>query len=213
MDDQSPVEYQSPTPVPKHSFTERIIGAIKLQRPIYDEVRRDPSAMLQAAGIVAVTGLLSGISQFAEVRGQTFDADGKTYHVTDSFLAPLGGGIGIAIAALIFWALAAVLFRFVATKMLGSPETGIQWQEVARPLGFASAPSLLILLTPIPIIGFLVGSVVGIWSFAAQIVAMSEVFRVSKLRSFAIIVVSWIGATLVLSILLCVCILAASAVS
>ncbi len=204
---------QSPAPAqPQHSLVDRIVGAVKLSRPIYDEVRRDPSAMMQAAGIVAVTGLLSGISQFADARGQTFEIDDRTYEITDSFFGPLVSGIAIAVLGLIFWVIASLLFRFVATKMLNSPETNIQWQEVARPLGFASAPSLLIILTPIPVLGFIVGSIVGLWSFAAQIVAMSETFRVSKWRSFFIILVSWIGFSVVLGLLICICIFAALAV-
>ncbi len=204
----------APAPAqPSHTFVERIIGAVKLSRPIFDEVRRDPSAMMQAAGIVGVTGLLSGISQFAEVRGQTIDVGDRSYEVTDSFLGPLASGIGIAVLALISWVIASLLFRFVGTKLLKSPETNLQWQEVARPLGFASAPSLLLILTPIPILGFLVGSVVGLWSFASQIVAMSETFRVSKWRSFAIILVSWIGFSIVLALILCIVIFAVAAVA
>lgn len=207
---QSPVPAPAP---PMHSFVDRIVGAVKLSRPIYDEVRRDPSAMMQAAGIVAVTGLLSGISQFAEYRGDVIDlGDGNTFTVTDSFFGPLGAGIGVTVLALISWVVASLLFRFVGTKMLNSPETNIQWQEVARPLGFASAPSLLIILTPIPILGVIVGSIVGIWAFAAQIVAMSETFRVSKWRSFFIILVSWLGLSIVLALLLCICAFAVAAV-
>ena len=206
----------SPTPSPAqpaHSFVERVIGAVKLSRPIFDEVRRDPSSMTQAALIVLVTGLLSGISQFAEFRGETIDLGGdNTFDVTNSFFGPLASGIAIAILALIFWIVAALIFRLVGVKMLNSPETNIQWQEVARPLGFASAPSLLLILTPIPVLGFLVGSIVGLWAFAAQIVAMSETFRVSKLRAFAIILVAWIGLSIVLALIVCVCILAATAV-
>ncbi len=204
----------TPTPVqPSHSFVERIIGAVKLSRPIFDEVRRDPSAMMQATGIVVVTGLLSGISQFADVRGQSFEFNDRTYEVTDSFLGPLASGIVVAILALISLVVASLLFRFVGTKLLKSPETTLQWQEVARPLGFASAPSLLIILTPIPILGVVIGSIVGLWAFAAQIVAMSETFRVSKLRSFALILISWIGFSIILAMLLCVCILIATAVA
>jgi hypothetical protein len=208
------MEYQAPppAPAPAHSFGERVVGAVKLERPVYDEVRRDPSAMMQAAAVVGATGLLSGIGQFAEIRGQEFEVDNRTYHVADSFLVPLGGGIGIALTGLVFWVIAAVLFRFVGVRMLGSPETSIQWQEIARPLGFASAPGLLTILTPIPILGFLVSSVVGIWVLAAQIVSMSEVFRVSKWRAFAIMLVAWLGASLILSLLLCICIFAAAAV-
>jgi uncharacterized membrane protein len=204
----------TPPTQPSHSFVDRIIGAVKLSRPIYDEVRRDPSAMMQAAGIVVVTGLLSGISQFAEIRGDTIDfGDDNTYEVTNSFFGPLVSGIGVAVLSLVVWVVSAVLFRFVATKLLSSPETSIQWQEVARPLGFASAPSLLLILTPIPILGFLVGSVVGIWTFVAQLVAMSETFRVSKWRAFFIMLVAAFALAIVISIVVCACILAALAIA
>lgn len=196
---------------PMHSFVDRIVGAIKLDRPIYDEVRRDPSAMMQAAGIVVVTGLLSGISQFADIRGRSFEVDDRTYEVTNSFFGPLAAGIAIAVLGLVFWVITAVLYRFVGTKLLGSPETGIQWQEVARPLGFASAPSLLLILTPIPVLGFIIGSILWIWTLASQIVAMSETFRVSKWRAFFIIVVSALLLAVFAGLLTCVCILAASA--
>jgi uncharacterized membrane protein len=215
MDYQPQLPQPAPVPAqPAHSFVDRIIGAVKLSRPIYDEVRRDPSAMMQAAGIVAMTGLLSGISQFAEVRGDTIDIGGdNTYEVTNSFFGPLVSGIGVAVLSLVVWVLSAVLFRFVATKLLNSPETNIQWQEVARPLGFASAPSLLLILTPIPILGFFVGSIVGIWTFVAQLVAMSETFRVSKWRAFSIMLVAALALVIVISMVVCACILAALAIA
>ena len=50
---QAPVPYQQP-PVQTHSFGERVMGALKLERPIFDEVRRDTGAMTQAAlGVLA----------------------------------------------------------------------------------------------------------------------------------------------------------------
>lgn len=195
---------------PTHSFVERIIGAVKLSRPIYDEVRRDPSAMTQAAAVVGVTGLLSGISQFNEVRGETIDFGDSVYTVPDTFLGPLAAGIAVAVLAFISWVVAALIFRFVGVKLLNSPEQQIQWQEVARPLGFASAPSLLLILAPIPIIGFLVVSFLWIWSTAAQIVAMSEAFRVSKWRSFAIIIVAALVLSIVIGLFACLCILVAT---
>ncbi|TXG84576.1 MAG: hypothetical protein E6R14_05040 [Thermomicrobiales bacterium] len=205
--------FQEPVPAQgMHSFADRIVGSVKLSRPIFDEVRRDPSAMTQAAIVVVLTGLLSGISQFADLRGQTIEfGDGDSYTVSNSVFGPLISGISVAVAALIFWVIAALIFRLVAVKMLNSPESNIQWQEVARPLGFASAPGFLLILTPIPVLGFIIGSIVGLWSFAAQIVAMSETFRVSKLRAFATIVIASIGLGIFLGLLICVCVLAATA--
>ncbi len=198
----------TPAPVPaqsSHSFGDRIIGAIKLSRPIYDEVRLDPSAMMQAAGIVGVTGLLAGISQGAAARGESFEVEGRIYEIPDSALFPLAGGISIALLSLFFWVLLSVILRFVGTRLLKSPATDLQWQEVARPLGFASAPSLLLILTPIPVIGFIVANFLWIWSLATQLVSMSETFRVSKLRAFAIFLVSSLGLAIILAPILMHC--------
>jgi hypothetical protein len=208
------MEYQTlpPTPAPAHSFGERVMGAFRLERPIFDEVRRDANAMIQAAIVIGLTGFASGIGAFSGNQEQSFTVDDRTYHIGGSFLTGILAGVANVILALIFWVLISLLYRFVAVRLLSSPETEIQWQEVARPIAFGSAPSLLSLLTPIPILGPLASFIGGIWAFAAQIVALSETFRVSKWRAFAIILVSALAAALVIGLLACICVLAAVAI-
>ncbi|HET9662466.1 MAG TPA: YIP1 family protein [Thermomicrobiales bacterium] len=210
--DQSPTPYQQ-FPAPTHSFSERIIGALKLERPIFDEVRRDTSAMSQAAIIIAVAGFASGVGAFFSDQNQSFTVDDRTYNVGGSvFTGIIAGIVNIAIA-LIVWVLISLVYRFVAVRMLGSSETAIQWQEVARPIGFASSASMLSLLSPIPILGGLISFAAGIWAFAAQIVALSETFHVSKWRAFGIIVVSALATVLVIGILGCICVLVIFAIA
>lgn len=209
---QMPAPYQPP-PAPAHSFGERVIGALKLERPIFDEVRRDTSAMTQAAIIIAVAGFAGGIGAFFSDQNQSFTIDDRTYNVGGSVLTGIFAGVANVAISLIAWVFISLIYRFVAVRMLGSSETAIQWQEVARPVGFASAPSMLSLLSPIPILGALISFVAGIWAFAAQIVALSETFRVSKWRAFGIIVVSVILISLVIGILGCICVLAILAVA
>ena len=211
MDYQPPAPYQPP--VTSHSFGERIIGALKLERPIFDEVRRDPSAMSQAALITVVAGFASGIGAFFGDANQTFTIDDRTYTVGDSIFTGIIAGALNVILALVAWVVISLIYRFVAIRLLGSSEIGIQWQEVARPIGFASAPSMLGLLSPIPILGGLISLAAGIWVFATQIVALSETFRVSKWRAFGIIVVSAIAITVVVLVLGCICVLAILAIT
>lgn len=212
MDYQTPMPYQQP-PMQPHSFVERVLGALKLERPIFDEVRRDPSAMTQAALVIAATGFASGIGAFFGDTSQSFTIDDRTYTLGGSFFTGLiAGAVNIAIA-LVAWVVISLIYRFVAMRILNSPETGIQWQEVARPIGFASSPSMLALFAAIPVLGPILSLVGGIWAFATQIVALSETFRVTKWRAFGIIVVSAILITAVLSILGCICVLAIVAVT
>ena len=44
-----------------HSFTERMIGAARLDVDIYEEVEADTTATMQAAGVVAIVALASAI--------------------------------------------------------------------------------------------------------------------------------------------------------
>jgi hypothetical protein len=196
-----------------HSFGERVIGAFKLERPIFDEVRRDTNAMTQAAIIIAVSGFAGGVGAFFSDQNQSLTVDDRTYNVGGSVLTGIIAGAANIVISLIAWVFISLVYRFVALRMLGSQETSIQWQEVARPIGFASAPSMLSLLSPIPLLGALISFVAGIWAFAAQIVALSETFRVSKWRAFGIIVVSVILLSLVIGILGCICVLAILAVA
>jgi hypothetical protein len=207
-----PAPYQPP-PMQSHSFGERVIGAFKLERPIFDEVRRDTNAMTQAAIIIAVAGFAGGVGAFFSDQNQSLTVDDRTYNVGGSVLTGIIAGAANIVISLIAWVFISLVYRFVALRMLGSQETSIQWQEVARPIGFASAPSMLSLLSPIPLLGALISFVAGIWAFAAQIVALSETFRVSKWRAFGIIVVSVILLSLVIGILGCICVLAILAVA
>lgn len=209
-DFQSPMSY--PTGGTQHSFVERIVGVFKLDRSIFDEVRREVGAMNQAAMIVAVTGFATSFGSSFRSEMTTFTVNDSVYHIGGSSWATaiVSGVLGIVIS-LIGWVIGSMIYRFVAVRLLGSPESGIQWQEVARPIGFGAAPSALALLTPIPILGA-IGSLVGtIWGLAAQIVALSETFRVSKLRAFGIIFVSGIVVAIILIPLVCVLILIAAA--
>ena len=43
------------------SFGERVIGALKLDSAIYDEIEHDPDALGQAAGVIAIAAVCSGI--------------------------------------------------------------------------------------------------------------------------------------------------------
>lgn len=209
----SPSPYEPLSSGPSHSFIERVLGAFRLERPIFDEVRRDPSAMMQAAGLIALTGFASGLGNYYGESTQSFTVDDRTYEVGHSFLGAIASGLITIILALIAWVIISLIYRFVATRMLGAVAIGMQWQEVARPIGFASAPSLLALLTPIPLLGGIAALIGTIWAFAAQIVALSETFHFSKWRAFATILVSAILAGLVLSLIGCICVVAFLAIA
>ena len=85
------------------TFGQRIVGAVKLDVNIYEEVEADSTAFGQAMGVVVLSSLAAGIG-----------ATGR------------GGSPGLllgTIAALIGWFIWAWLTYFIGTRILPTPQT------------------------------------------------------------------------------------------
>jgi hypothetical protein len=134
----------------RRSFTERMLGAARFDLDVYEEVEADSTATGQAAGVVAIVALASAVGG-------------------------IGGGAEGAVralfAALIGWLLWAGITYFIGDKLLGGKAT---WGELLRTLGFAQAPGVLFALAAVPLLGWIVGIVVGIWLLFTGIVAIRQ---------------------------------------
>jgi hypothetical protein len=143
------------------SFTERIIGAARLDDSVYEEVEHDSDATVQAAGIVvlvAAASALGGLDRSA-------------------------AGISTAVAvSIIGWLLWAGITYLIGDKLLGGTAT---WGELLRTLGFAQAPGMLLMLMAVPAIGWAVQLVVGIWMLLAGVVAIRQALDFGTGRAIA----------------------------
>jgi hypothetical protein len=151
----------------RHSFTERMLGAAKLQVWTYEEVEADTDATGQAAGVVALVAIATAIGMVG------------------------GGGRGIIgglISAFVGWAIWAALTYGVGT-LLGGTAT---WGELLRTLGFAQAPGVLYVFGAIPVIGWLVRVVVAIWILIAAIIAIRQALDFGTGRAVLTAVIAWI---------------------
>ncbi|MBR9988680.1 MAG: YIP1 family protein [Gemmatimonadetes bacterium] len=132
------------------SMTDRMIGAAKLDIDVYEEVEADTTATSQAAGVVAIVALCSAIGG-------------------------IGGGaqgvFGGLIAAFVGWLLWAGITYLIGDKLLGGTAT---WGELLRTLGFAQAPGVLFLLGIVPLLGWLISLVVGLWILVTGVVAIRQ---------------------------------------
>ncbi len=104
------------------SFTERMMGAAKLDVQVYEEVEADRSATSQAMGVVLLSSLAGGIGSVG------LGAGGPSGFV--------GGGI----AAWIGWVIWAFLTYIIGTRLLPEPQTHADVGELMRTLGFAQSP-------------------------------------------------------------------------
>lgn len=132
------------------SFTERMLGAAKLDVSIYEEVEADTEATSQAAGVVAIVALASAIGGIG---------------------AGATGALGGLAAAIIGWLLWAGITYLIGDKLLGGTAT---WGQLLRTLGFAQAPGVLFALAIVPVLGWFVAIVVAVWLLFTGIVAIRQ---------------------------------------
>ena len=157
------------------SFTERMIGAAKLDVQVYEEVEVDTGATGQAMGVVLLSSLAGGIGSVGLGAGG------------------LGGFVGGGIAALIGWAIWAFLTYIIGTRLLAEPQTRADVGELMRTLGFAQSPGLVRIVGILPGVGSLAVSIVSIWMLVAMVIAVRQALDyTSTLRAVGVCLVGWV---------------------
>lgn len=139
----------------------RIIGIFKLDVNTFEEIESDSSATTQAAIIVAIVSLLSGLGSGigASVAGGNF--------LTSFFSTLVWGFIG--------WFLWALVSYFVGTSFFGGKSS---IDEMLRVIGFAYSP---LMLSIIPCVGPIIGS---IWALVAGFIAIRQGLDLDNMKAF-----------------------------
>ena len=118
------------------TFVQRIVGAARLNAATYEEVEADRSATAQAAAVVGLVAVASGLGLLA----------------AGGFMSLLMAAVG----ALLGWVVWAVVIYVVGAKWLPEAGTRADVGQVMRTLGFAQAPGLLRVFGWVPLVGGLV---------------------------------------------------------
>jgi hypothetical protein len=188
----------------RHSIVERVVGIVLLDPSMIEEIKDDPAALKQAAIVVIAVPLIYRLNPWSNFDERSISVAGdtlETYTYGGTLSWTLGIALGSVALALFAWVFSALMFRFVAVRLLGSPSVGTTWAELARPLGFTGAIYILGLGAGIPVIGFLVSIVLPIWTTAMEVVILSQIFQIGKLRAFATAIVTWIVALIFFGVL------------
>jgi hypothetical protein len=135
-------------------FLDRLVRAARLDPQLYEEVEADPSAIGQAAGVVVLANIAAGVGSVGQLG--------------------FNGFVVGSIAALLGWAVWAVLTYYIGTKILPEPQTRADVGELMRTLGFASAPGVIRFLGVIPGFGAPTAFVAAIWMLVAMVVAVRQ---------------------------------------
>lgn len=163
------------------SFSERIVGAARLNVATYEEIEADTTATGQAMVVVVLSSIAAGIG------------------VWQGFVGGFFAGI---VAALIGWFAWAFLVFLIGTKLLPEPQTRSNIPELLRTTGFSAAPGMLRFLGVIPIIGGLILLILSIWMLVAMIVAVRQALDYTNTwRAIAVAVIGWIVYVVVLAVL------------
>ncbi len=167
------------------SFTERMIGAAKLDAKAFEEVEHDKTATGQAMAVVAMSSIASGIG-----------ASGSM------------GLVGLAfgtITALVGWVISSLLIYFIGTRLMPEESTEADAWQLMRVMGFAQAPGILRVLGIIPFIGPLTNFAVWLWVLAALVVAVRQALDYSNTgKAIAVCLVglgAWIALTLAMGLI------------
>ncbi len=154
------------------TFSQRIVGAAKLEVSIYKEVKADTQATGQALGVVVLSSIAQGIAAFA-----------------------LGGIRGFALGtatALVVWFVWALVVYLVGTKLLPEPLTRSDIGELLRTTGFAASPGLLRVLSLVPGLGFLTVVAVSAWMFLAMLMAVRQALDYESMeRTVGVCLIGW----------------------
>ena len=164
------------------SIIDRMLGALRLQSAVYEEVEADQKATGEAAFIIVATSLVSGA------------VNGVLTGASSGFFGALGSLLG--------WAFYAWVAYIVGVKLFPGPQTKSSWGELARTLGYANTARFLILFELVPGLQALTRLVVSIWVLVATVVALRAALDITTGRAVGIAIASAIGQLIVIAVAL-----------
>jgi len=136
------------------SFQSRVVGAMQLKAASFEEVEHDTAATGQAALVVVLASVSSGIAFL--------------------WYGGAWGVFGSAVWALVSWMVFAGLVWIVGTRIIPGRTTEADPGQLLRTMGFAQAPGLLGFLGVIPLLGWPIWLAVFLWTVTATVVAVRQ---------------------------------------
>jgi hypothetical protein len=164
------------------TFADRVVGAMKLDANTFEDIERDPTAMGQALGVIALAALSEGIGWI--------------------WYGGLSGIVFGVVTSIIVYAIWAVVVWVVGTRLMPDPATKADFPETFRVVAFAAAPGVLGFVTIIPILGWALLFLLWIWSIAAMVIAVRQVLDYTDTFKAVIVVIIGFVAKLLIWFLL-----------
>jgi len=156
------------------TFPLRLIGALALDPPIYEEIEADTRATGQAMLVVFLSSVSAGIGAFGWGSGSW------------------RGILFVSALSLVSWAMWAVLTYVIGTQLLPEGQTRSDVGQLLRTIGFAAAPGLFRIFGIVPGATLPAFAITAVWMLAAMIVAVRQALDyTSTMRAVAVCVIGW----------------------
>lgn len=165
------------------SVVERALRAARGEDALYEEVEADAGTNMQAATVVVAGAVAAGIASLT--------LGGNPLSLVVGVVLGLLGWLGYAYACFL-----------IGTRLLHGPQTESSFSEVARVLGFASAPGVLLVLAGVPVLGFAVLAVVFVWRIVLTVIALRAALDFTTVRAVGTAIAAMIVFALVQGIAL-----------
>jgi hypothetical protein len=170
-------------PDPRRGFMARVLGALRLDPEVFEDIENDPSALVPALGVVVLSSAAAGLALRAGLNGLV---------------------VGV-LASIFTWYVWALVTWWVGTRLLPEPATSATQGELVRTLGFATAPGVFRLVGVVPALQGLAFAVAAVWMLAAAVIAVRQALDYrSTWRAIAVVGIGWLiqWAVLVLVLML-----------
>jgi hypothetical protein len=102
------------------------------------------------------------------------------------------------ISALVVWAVFSFVAYFIGSKLFSADAT---WEEVMRTLGYAYTPMVVGIVGIIPIIGWLITLIAGLWTLYLCFIAIRSALDVDTGKTVLTILLSIIPAIIISAII------------
>jgi hypothetical protein len=157
-----------------NGFAMRLIGAMSLDPPIYEEIETDRSANGQALLVVLLSSLATGIGArgFGEITAT--------------------GIMFFSAVALMGWVAWALVTFEVGYRLMPQAQTRADVGELLRTTGFATTPGLFRVFGIMPGATWPVFGATAVWMLVAMVVAVRQALDyTSTARAIAVCVLGW----------------------
>jgi hypothetical protein len=159
----------------------RMLRAARLDTSLYEQVETEEDATAQAIMIALLASVATSLGMgIAGLLGG---------HGAMWFLWGLLSGL---LASLVGWFAWVLITYFFGTTVFKGPEKDVSFGSLIRTMGFANSPGVVRILCFMPLIGWVITLLVGIWTLAAGVVAVMQTFEFTAGKAMATCFFGWL---------------------